>query len=49
MVNNSTNIHKTNKYLLLYLLIVHKKNMTYDAGNLGPVLGEAQKCGDNGW
>ena len=40
MVNNSTNVYKTNNHLKsLYI----KKNMTYDAGNSGPVLGKTTK------
>ena len=37
MVNNSTNINKTNNHWT-------KKTMAYDIGNPGPGLGQAQKC-----
>jgi hypothetical protein len=48
MVNNSTNINKTNNHLLSQL-IEHKKNLkngTYDVGIPVPGhdLGKAQKC-----
>jgi hypothetical protein len=41
MVNNSTNINKTN----LHSLNTHKKDDKYDVGNLGLGLGHAQTCG----
>ena len=41
MVDNSINIHKKNKHLL----IEHTKTMAYDVGNPVPGLGQAQKCG----
>ena len=41
MVNNSTNINKTN----LHSLNTHNKDDKYDVGNLGLGLGHAQKCG----
>ena len=45
MVNNSTNINKWSKQLShLNSLEIKKKTMTYDIGNLGPGLGQAQKC-----
>jgi hypothetical protein len=46
MVYNSTNINKKNtKHLILTYLTEHKKTMTYDVGNPGPGLGQAQQCG----
>jgi len=39
MANNSTNINKTDNHLS------SQKTMTYDIGNLGPGLGQAQTCG----
>jgi hypothetical protein len=42
MANNSTNINKTNDHLLPQL-IEHKKTTTYDVGNPGSGLGQAQK------
>jgi hypothetical protein len=43
MVNNSTNITKTNNHFSIQI-IEHKKNtMTYGIGNLGPGLGQAKK------
>jgi len=44
MVNNSTNINKTNNYITT-LIIVHKKKMTYWVGNQSHGLGQAQQCG----
>jgi len=44
MVNNSTNSNKTNNQLSSSLT-KYKKTMTYDVGNQGPGLGQAQKCG----
>jgi hypothetical protein len=41
MIDNSINIHKTNKHLL----IEHTKTMAYDVGNPVSGLGQAQKCG----
>jgi hypothetical protein len=47
MVNNSTNINKTNNHLSLQINTVNiKKTMTYDVGNPGPGLKLAQKCGE---
>ena len=43
-LNNSTNIHKTNKHLLPSHC-TQEKTTTCDVGNPGPVLGQAQKCG----
>ena len=40
MVNNSTNINKTNNHLSLSLTEHTKKTKTYDLGNLGPGLGQ---------
>ena len=45
MVNNSTDINKTNNHLSPQLIEHKNKNMTYDIGNLSPYLGKAQKCG----
>jgi hypothetical protein len=43
MVYNSTNINKKNtKHLILAYLTEHKKTMTYDVGNPGPGVGQAQ-------
>ena len=42
MVNNSTNINKTNNNLSPQL-IQHKKTMTYDVRNPGKGLEQAQK------
>jgi hypothetical protein len=42
MVNNSTNINKTNNYLSTKT-IEHKKD--HDIWNLNPGLGQEQKCG----
>ena len=47
MVNNSTNINKTNNHLSSELT-EHKKKRgitTYDIGNPDPGLGHTQKCG----
>ena len=46
MVNNSTNINKTNIHLSPQLT-EHKKggDMTYDVGNPDPGFGQAQKYG----
>ena len=44
MVNNSTSINITNNYLTPQIT-EHKFNaMTYVDGNLGPDLGQTQKC-----
>ena len=46
MVNNSTNIKKKQTITShLNSLNIKKKTMTYDVGNPGPGLGQAQKCG----
>ena len=42
MVNNSTNINKTNNNHSPQLTKHKKKNTTYDVGNPGPGLGQAQ-------
>ena len=42
MVNNSTNINKTNNHLSLQT-IERKKTMAYGVGNRGPGLGQVQK------
>jgi hypothetical protein len=44
MVNNSTNINKTNNQLSPSLA-EHRKPTKYDVGNQGPVLKLAQECG----
>jgi hypothetical protein len=44
MVNNATNINKTQNHISSQP-IEHKKTTTYDVGNSGPGLGQAQKCG----
>ena len=44
MVKNSNNINKMNNHLLLSLT-EHKKTTTYDTGNSGPGLGQAEKGG----
>jgi hypothetical protein len=44
MVNNFTNINKTSNHLSPYIT-EHKKETTYDVGNSGPDLGQAQICG----
>jgi hypothetical protein len=41
MVNNSTDINKTNHYISFE----HKKTTTYDIGIPGRDLGQAYKCG----
>jgi hypothetical protein len=41
MVNNSTDINKTNHYISFE----HKKTMTYDVGIPGRGLGQVYKCG----
>ena len=43
MVNNSTNINKTNNHLLPQNIENKKKYMTYVNGNLDPGLGQANK------
>ena len=43
MINNLTNINKTN-HQLLPKIIGHKKDHNYDVGNPGPGLEQAQKC-----
>jgi hypothetical protein len=43
MVNNSTNINKTNNNLSPQTN-EYEKTMTYDIGNPGPVLGQTQAC-----
>ena len=45
MVNNSININKTNNHLSPQPLNIKKNTMTYEAGNPGPGLGQAEKCG----
>jgi hypothetical protein len=45
MVNNSTNINKTNNHLSNLKLMNIKKTTTYDIGDPGPGLGQAHKCG----
>ena len=46
MVNNSTNINKKRKKTTFSPQIIeHKKTKTFDVGNPGPGLGQAQKCG----
>ena len=44
IVNNSTNINKTNIHIPSQTLNT-VKTMTYGVGNTGPGLGQAQKCG----
>jgi hypothetical protein len=44
MVNNSTNIIKTNNHHSAQIT-EHKKTTTYDIGNSGPGLGQTQTCG----
>jgi len=44
MVNNSTNINKTNHHPSSSLT-KYKKTTTYDIGNQDPGLGQTQKCG----
>jgi hypothetical protein len=53
MVNNFTNMNKTNNHISFELNSLNTKKTTiYDVGNLGPDLGQVQKCGrvkpDNG-
>ena len=43
VVNNFTNINKTNNYLSPQIT-EHKKTVTYGIGNPGPGLRQAQKC-----
>jgi hypothetical protein len=43
MVNNSTNVNKTNNHLSLQITKHKKKTRTYDIGNPDPGLGQAQK------
>jgi hypothetical protein len=43
MVNNSTNINKTNNHLSPQLT-EHKKTTKYDVEHRGPALGQAHKC-----
>jgi hypothetical protein len=43
MVNNFTNINKTNNHLSPQLT-EHKKETTYDVGNSGLCLGQTKKC-----
>jgi hypothetical protein len=46
MVNNSTNINQHNKQPPPHRKPLNtKKTMRYDSGNLGPGVGQAQKCG----
>lgn len=45
MVNYSSNINTTNKYLLPQIIEKKKQPMTYAAGNQGPVLNQSDKCG----
>ena len=45
IVNNSTNINKTNNPFSPQIIEHKKKSMTYDDGNTTPGLGQAQKCG----
>jgi hypothetical protein len=45
MVNNFTNINKTNNHLSPQSIEHKKKTMIYDVGNPGPSLGQAQQCG----
>ena len=42
MVNNSTNINKTDNHLSIQLT-GHKKTTTYEVGNSGDALGQAQQ------
>jgi hypothetical protein len=44
MVNNSTNINKTNSHLSPQITEPKKKTTTYDVGYQGPGLGQAKKC-----
>jgi hypothetical protein len=43
MVNNSTNLNRTNNYLSLQIIEHRKKLTTYDVGNPTPGSGEAHK------
>jgi len=45
MVNYSTSIDKTNESYLISTHLNTKKNKTYDYGNQGPVLAQAQQGG----
>jgi hypothetical protein len=45
MVNNFTNINKENNHLGLSPQIIIKKNTTYDVGNPGPWMEQAQTRG----
>ena len=49
MVNNTTNINKTNNHLWSYLIKQTNKQTnkttTYDVGNQCPALGQAHNCG----
>jgi len=45
MVNNFTNINKTNNHLSPQAIKYGEKNMTNDDENPGPGLGKARKCG----
>ena len=44
MINNSTNINKSNNHLS-HSLNTKNKTMTYSDVNPGPRLGQEQKCG----
>jgi len=44
IVNNSTNINKTNNHLPPQI-IKHKKTTSFSVGNPGPGLVQEQKCG----
>jgi hypothetical protein len=44
MVNNSTNINKTNNYLLPQTIEQQKNTMICGIGNSDPGLVQAQKC-----
>ena len=48
MIHNSTNINKQTINSHLNSLNT-KKTMTYDIGNLGPGLGQTQRCGGLNW
>jgi hypothetical protein len=43
MVNNSTNIYKTNNHLSRHITEQTKKTTTYGIGNPGPGFGQASK------
>jgi hypothetical protein len=46
MVNNSTNVSKTNNHLSQQIKSLSiQQTKTYDLKNAGPGLGQAQKCG----